>query len=161
DARTFQSMYRLLDRVGLGGADQGGAQVAANVEAWLATRPANDRPAFTFVDLVGTQRMMATVGGAPPIPPDTVGQATSTHDGGGAHADGLLGRIVDALRRRGTLDRTILVVLSDHGELLGEHGEFGHGRSLYEPVLHVPLLIRDPGRIPAGRRVATPVSTAG
>jgi len=75
--------------------------------------------------------------------------------------DHLLGRIVDALRRRGTLDRTILVVVSDHGEMLGEHGEFGHGHSLYEPVLHVPLLVRYPPRVPAGRRVTTPVSPVG
>jgi arylsulfatase A-like enzyme len=187
--RTFQSVYRLLDRVGFGGADKGGAEVADNVEAWLAARPAHDRPAFTFVNLieahfpyhqlpaevlgrfttrsrgelraVSTQLMMATFGGAPPSAPDTIEQATAMYDAGIAYADGLLGRLVDALRRRGALDRTILVVLSDHGELLGEHGEFGHGRSLYEPVLHVPLVIRAPGRIPAGRRVTTPVSTAG
>ncbi len=188
-ARTFQSMYRLLDRVGLGGADKGGAQVAANVEAWLAARPADDRPAFTFVNFieahfpyhqlpaeflgrftthsrgelwaVSSQLMMATFGGAPPTAPDTIEQATAMYDAGIAYADGLLGRLVEALRRNGRLDRTIVVVLSDHGELLGEHGEFGHGRSLYEPVLHVPLVIRAPSRVPAGRRVATPVSTAG
>jgi arylsulfatase A-like enzyme len=182
-------MYRLLDRVGLGSADKGGAQVAANVEAWLAARPTNDRPAFTFVNFteahfpyhqlpaevlarfttrsrgelraVSTQLMMATFGGAPPTAPDTIEQATAMYDAGVAYADGLLGRLVEALRRRGSLDRTIVVVLSDHGELLGEHGEFGHGRSLYEPVLHVPLAIRAPGRVPANRRLATPVSTAG
>jgi uncharacterized sulfatase len=105
--------------------------------------------------------MMATFGGTLPAGADVVEQATAMYDAGVAYADGLLGRLVAALRARGTLDRTILVVLSDHGELLGEHGEFGHGRSLYEPVLHVPLLVRHPARIPAGRRVATPVSTAG
>ena len=55
----------------------------------------------------------------------------------------------------------MLVVTADHGELLGEHGEFGHGRSLYEPVLRVPLLVRYPPRVRAGVRVSQPVSTAG
>jgi arylsulfatase A-like enzyme len=83
------------------------------------------------------------------------------YDAGVLYADSLLGRVVEALRRRGSLDRTILVVLADHGELLGEHGEFGHGRSLYEPALRVPLLVRYPPRVPPGVRVATPVSTVG
>jgi arylsulfatase A-like enzyme len=188
-AQTFQSMYRLLDRLGFGGADKGGAQVATNVETWLVARPPDDRPAFTFVNFieahfpyhqlppywlgrfttrsrrelraVSTQLMMAAFGGAPPVGPEVVEQATAMYDAGVAYADDLLGRLVDALRRRGTLDRTILIVLADHGELLGEHGEFGHGRSVYEPVLHVPLLVRYPPRIAADRRVTTPVSAAG
>lgn len=188
-ARTFQSMYRLLDRLGLGAPDKGGAQVAATLERWLAARPGDDRPAFTFVNLVeahfpyhqvpadylarftsaswrelralSTQLMMAAFGGTPPAGPEAIAQATAMYDAGIAYADALLGRVVDALARRGALDRTILVVTSDHGELLGEHGEFGHGRSLYEPVLHVPLLVRFPPRVPAGRRVETPVSLVG
>jgi arylsulfatase A-like enzyme len=68
--------------------------------------------------------------------------------------------VVEALRRRGSLDRTLLVVLADHGELLGEHEEFGHGLSTFQPTMRVPLLIRLPGVIePSG--VAAPVSTAG
>jgi arylsulfatase A-like enzyme len=188
-ARTFQSMHRLLDRLGYGAMDKGGAQVATNVEQWLAARSPDDRPAFTFVNFieaqfpyhqlpaewlgrfttksrralrgVSTQLMMAEFGGTPPTGPDVVEQATAMYDAGVAYADDLLGRLVAALRRRGTLDRTVLVVLADHGELLGEHGQFGHGRSVYEPVLHVPLLVRYAPRIPAGRRVATPVSPAG
>jgi len=53
------------------------------------------------------------------------------------------------------------VVLSDHGELLGEHGVFGHGNSLYEDETRVPLLFRYPDRLTAGSRVPTPVSTVG
>lgn len=188
-ARNFQSMHRLLDRLGLGAADKGGARVATNVERWLASRPPDDRPAFAFVNFieahfpyhqlppdylarfttrsrrelraVSMQLAMAAFGGTLPTAPDTIEQATAMYDAGVAYADMLLGRLVEALRRRGTLDRTVVVVLADHGELLGEHGEFGHGHSLYEPVLHVPLLVRFPPKVPAGRRVATPVSAVG
>jgi len=73
-------------------------------------------------------------------------------------ADARLGGVVDALRRRGVWDRTLLVVLSDHGEAFGEHGGFQHDQSLYEELLRVPLLVRLPDDAHAGRRVAEPVS---
>src|SRR4029453_13304865 len=74
----------------------------------------------------------------------------------------LLDRVVAALRARGTLDRTVLVVMADHGELLGERGAFfGHGPSLYQESVGGPLFGRSPPRIPAGGRVETPVSTLG
>ena len=84
------------------------------------------------------------------------------YDGGVAYTDELLRRVVDALRERGTLDRTILVVLADHGELLGERSRFfGHGPSIYQSLVHVPLLVRYPPRVAPGTRVAAPVSTLG
>jgi arylsulfatase A-like enzyme len=84
------------------------------------------------------------------------------YDGGVAYTSHLLHRVVEALRARGTLDQTILVVLADHGEILGEReGFFGHGPSLYQQSVGVPLLIRHPPRIPAGVRIARPVSTVG
>ena len=50
------------------------------------------------------------------------------------------------LQRRGVLDRTLVIVTSDHGEELGEHGLFEHGESLYRPEIRVPLLIVLPSR---------------
>src|SRR3990170_9028622 len=86
--------------------------------------------------------------------------ARALYDGGVRYSDELLRRVVEALRARGMLDRTLLVVLADHGEMLGEHGSFfGHGPSLYQQVVHVPLYLRHPPRIPGGVRVAAPVST--
>ena len=56
--------------------------------------------------------------------------------------DEQLGKLIDKLRRRGVLERTWLIVVSDHGESFGEHsGIFCHGSSLYQTELHVPLLI--------------------
>ncbi len=69
--------------------------------------------------------------------------------------DAEVGRLLAALRARGLLDRLAIVVLSDHGESFGEHGEFFHGGSLYETQLNVPLILRLPGI--AGRVVEDPV----
>jgi arylsulfatase A-like enzyme len=66
--------------------------------------------------------------------------------------------LAESLRTRGLLDNTILVVMSDHGEQFGEHDLYFHGNSLYPQLIHVPLLIRYPAKIPAGSRVTTPVS---
>ena len=61
-----------------------------------------------------------------------------------AFADSQVGRLLDALDRRGQLDRTVVVVAGDHGESLGDHGERDHGVFVYESVLRVPLILRAP-----------------
>jgi len=70
--------------------------------------------------------------------------------------DDELRRLVDALEAEGLLARTLLVLTSDHGEEFLDHGWIGHGATLPEEVLRVPLLLVGPG-IPAGRRIAEPV----
>lgn len=82
------------------------------------------------------------------------------YDGSIAWLDHRLGLLVDALASRGVLDDTMLIVTSDHGEEFGEHGVFTHGNSLYHDALHVPLVVRLPGRVPAGVRVRSWVTTA-
>lgn len=79
------------------------------------------------------------------------------YDGAIATIDDELGRLFAALAERRVLDATIVVVTADHGELLGEHG-FEHGNHLYLHLIHVPLLVRAPGRVPADVRVARTVS---
>ena len=59
------------------------------------------------------------------------------------------GRIIDALRASQVLDKTVVILLSDHGEEFWRHGSFGHGHTLYNELLHVPLLIRYPSILPA------------
>jgi arylsulfatase A-like enzyme len=80
------------------------------------------------------------------------------YDGAIAHADHALGELLDTLESRGVLANTIVVVTSDHGEEFGEHGVFEHGKSLYMPSLHVPLVVAFPGRVPAGITVRQPAS---
>jgi arylsulfatase A-like enzyme len=71
-----------------------------------------------------------------------------------ADLDEQLGRLIDELERRGILERTWLIVTSDHGESFGEQpGVFLHGTSLYQPQLHVPLAIVPPSRSPGGQVV--------
>lgn len=56
-----------------------------------------------------------------------------------------IGELMAALERRGRLDRTILVVVADHGESLDDHGELLHGVAYFDGVVHVPMLVRAPG----------------
>ena len=82
----------------------------------------------------------------------------AAYDGAIAEADYEVGRLLDSLRARGVLENTIVLVTSDHGELFGEHGLFEHAKTPYMPVIHVPLVVSWPGRVPEGVRVAQPVS---
>jgi arylsulfatase A-like enzyme len=72
--------------------------------------------------------------------------------------DRQLGWLIDELGRRGMLAKTLVIIASDHGEHLGDHGLFFHGGSLYRQLVQVPLLMVGDERIPAGRAVAEPVS---
>jgi arylsulfatase A-like enzyme len=189
--RGFSFIFRLLDRLGLQETDKGGTRVADSFEAWAKSRPADGgRPAFVFLNFIeahfpyhqlphddlfrftdlpySTLRSISLdlmgqqFGGKGRSVEEAGGPARDMYDGGIVHTSDLLGRVVAALRARGTLDRTVLVVLADHGEILGERGgHFGHGPSFYQESVGVPLLVRYPARIPAGTRVEAPVSTLG
>lgn len=124
---------------------------------------------FAWRDRLGTRPYFAMLNfmdaHAPYEPPDGFRarfnegkREVDRYDGGIAYEDSVIGTIVSRLRERGELDRTVLVVVSDHGEHWGEHGLESHGNSLYLPLLHVPLLVRAPGRAPAGQRIAPIVS---
>ncbi len=73
-------------------------------------------------------------------------------------ADLEAGRLLDELDRRGVLENTIVILASDHGEQLGEHGLFEHQNSLYRTAIHVPLLVHDPQVPGRARRVSSTVS---
>src|SRR5271157_148959 len=75
-----------------------------------------------------------------------------------AFVDTHVGLLLEQLTRQGLLDRTIVIITSDHGESMGEHDLFGHGLTLYRPEIHVPLLILGTTRLPANRVVTDPVS---
>lgn len=82
-----------------------------------------------------------------------------SYDGAIAQLDAELGRLFAALEEEGSLDSTLIIVTSDHGEEFGEHGHLAHGNGLHFPALHVPLLFRWPaGGVPAGVAVGDPVS---
>lgn len=80
------------------------------------------------------------------------------YDAGIAYVDFQVGKLMRFLERQGLEQRTIVVVLGDHGESLGEHQERTHGLTLYEATVHVPLIFRFPDSSPAASRSSTPVS---
>ena len=79
------------------------------------------------------------------------------YEGAIAYLDAEIGRLLDRLAGDGTLDNTLVIITSDHGEEFGEHAVFDHGNSLYMEGLHVPLAMRFRG-LPAGGVVGRPVS---
>ncbi len=118
--------------------------------AWLDRQGSG--PFFLWVHLYDAH--------APYAPPEPFATrfAAAPYDGGVAEDDLQLGRLLADLDRRGLAATTVVAVVADHGEELGEHGELTHGLLLYEPSLHVPLIVRAPGVLPAGWVVTTPVS---
>ncbi len=93
------------------------------------------------------------------LSPEGVQFAADAYDDCVADLDEQLGKLVDELGRRGVLENTWLIIVSDHGESFGEHaGIYCHGKSLYETELHVPLLVMPPGGAPSRRVVDEPVS---
>jgi arylsulfatase A-like enzyme len=76
------------------------------------------------------------------------------YDGALAYMDACIQTIFTALESLGILDQTIVVINSDHGESLYDHECWFDHHGLYDPVLHVPLILRYPSKVPAGQRVA-------
>ena len=75
------------------------------------------------------------------------------YDGAVAYMDACIQAIITALDALDILDQTIVVINADHGETLYDHECWFDHHGLYDPTLHVPLVIRYPGRVPAGKRV--------
>ncbi len=92
------------------------------------------------------------------LPSRAVRQLRDAYDGCLAYVDEQIGRVLEELKRRGLLDNTIVIVTADHGEMRGEAERFGHGFDVHAPVLHVPLIVRYPPRVPPGLRVDGAVS---
>jgi arylsulfatase A-like enzyme len=82
----------------------------------------------------------------------------AAYEGAIAYLDSEISRLLDDLKGRGTLDRTILVITSDHGEGMGEQDRFVHGTDLHSPTVRVPLLIRFPTHIAGSQVRDEPVS---
>src|SRR5207245_5723527 len=118
-----------------------GSATARIASLWL--EGVNDRPFFLFFHVYEPH--------APYEPPEPFkSRFALPYDGEIATADQVVGGLLDALRRLGLYERAIVIVLSDHGEGLGEHGEDEHGILLYRWALQVPLLMKLPGSARAG-----------
>ncbi len=81
------------------------------------------------------------------------------YDGEVSYHDAQLAEFLEKMDDLGLTDDTIFVITSDHGEEFDDHGSWGHGHSIFQELLHVPLVVRWPGVTEAGSRVAQTVST--
>ncbi len=100
----------------------------------------------------GGRRLPELAPTATPLSADDVAHLARLYDGSVAWADACFGLFMAGLEDQGLLDVVTVVVLSDHGELLGENGQFGHRGSLDDAVTRVPLMVRPAGGV-QGRRV--------
>ncbi len=102
-------------------------------------------------------RLSLAIDDAEPLGPRQLDLFRTAYDATLVELDELLAAVFEGLERRGLRDSTVVVLTSDHGEHLGEHGSYLHQYSLFEPVVSVPLVVWAPGRIEPGRE-AVPVS---
>ena len=146
---------------------------------WLEDVRQPDRPFFAFVDFMETHHPLKPPVGfrrqfvpsedfaysysietipAYRTPPEQIdGRKTRVwrqlYEASLAYLDEEVAALLDYLERRAMLDDTLVIVVSDHGEHLGEHGIWGHYWGAYEPLARVPLIVRYPPLFSGGRRV--------
>jgi arylsulfatase A-like enzyme/Flp pilus assembly protein TadD len=89
---------------------------------------------------------------APYSPPAQYAEYAA-YDGEIAYADEIVGRLIRFLKSHQLYDGSTIVLLSDHGEGLGDHGERAHGLFLYDETIHVPLIVKQAGSTGGGRRI--------
>lgn len=130
---TFDSGFMRVDSGREANAERRGNAVVDDAVRWLEGVPA-DRPFFGWVHLYD-----AHVGYLPPPP------FAATYDGELAFVDQQVGRLVEALRARNLIDKTLIIAVGDHGESLGQHGEAEHGVFVYDAVLRIPFIATGPG----------------
>jgi choline-sulfatase len=129
-------------------AQRRGGETAALALRWL--QKVKDGPFFLFFHIYEPH--------SPYEPPEPFkSRYPLAYDGEIATADQIVGDFLEELRRVGVYDRALVILLSDHGEGLGEHGEEEHGILLYRWALQVPLLLKLPGARRAGSSLAAPV----
>ncbi len=113
---------------------------------WLKGR-AVGKPFFVWIHLYDPH--------APYTPPEPFRTrfADDPYAGEVAYTDAVVGKIVQDLESRKLLESTLVAVVGDHGEGLGDHGEQTHALLVYNSTLHVPMLLHFPGLIPSGTTV--------
>jgi tetratricopeptide (TPR) repeat protein len=125
-----------------------GSRTIDVAETWL--EKIGQRPFFLFVHLYEPH--------TPYSPPEPFrSQYKSAYDGEIAHVDQILGNFLESLKQRGLYDKSLIILLSDHGEGLNDHGEDEHGIFLYREALQVPLLVKLPKSHKGGKSVKAPV----
>jgi arylsulfatase A-like enzyme/Tfp pilus assembly protein PilF len=119
-----------------GQVERRGDDVVHRAEAWMGAHP--QRPRFVWVHLYDPHDPYE------PPPPYSQIYKDRLYDGEIAYADAALGKLLSYLKREQRYRNALIIVVGDHGEGLGEHGEQTHGIFLYDSTTHVPLLIKLP-----------------
>ena len=134
------------------GAERRANEVADAAGRWLSSPAANDAPFFMWVHFYDPH--------APYDPPSPYRErfAGRPYDGEIAFTDAQIGRVLEALRASGRERDTVVMVLADHGEGLGDHGEATHAVLTYQSTMRVPFVVAGPG-VPAAKMVAERVAT--
>lgn len=164
-ALRFLGMNSVLDKDSEGSGDTGGAQgvrkradvVNQEVLRWIDRDGA--RPFLAFLNYFDVHY---PYGGPPtyPKPAWDHGGRIDEYDASVKYSDDAIGRLLQELGRRGLTHKTLVIITSDHGESLGQHGLIYHGQALYRELIDVPLVIWYPGHVPERVRVPTPISNA-
>jgi arylsulfatase A-like enzyme/Tfp pilus assembly protein PilF len=128
-----------------------GEVVVQHASAWLNAHPAS--PRFVWIHLYDPHDPYE------PPPPYSEIYKERLYDGEIAYADSVLAGFVSFLKKHAWYDHSIIVVVGDHGEGLGEHREETHGIFLYDSTTHVPLIMKVPNQQTAGRVVKAQVRT--
>lgn len=162
----FLGVDSLLDTDDEGSVQMGGAQgvrkraAAVNQEllGWIDGGK-RAQPFFAFLNYYDVHH---PYGGPASFGKPAWAQQTAVdhYDDGVRYVDDAIGQLMAEIERRGLGQNTLVIVTSDHGESLGQHGIAYHGETLYREQIHVPLVFWYPGRIPAGVRVATAITNA-
>jgi arylsulfatase A-like enzyme/Flp pilus assembly protein TadD len=143
----YEDTIEFRGGTGLGGLQRPGTETLRASRDWL--RSVAGRPFLFFFHIYEPH--------TPYEPPEPfASRYPSKYDGEIATADWIVGQLFDELKHLGVYDRAIVVLLSDHGEGLGDHGEDEHGVLLYDEAIHVPLLLRLPGAQMAGAAAGAP-----
>ena len=125
--------------------------VVSRVEHWLAVHSTG--PRFVWMHLYDPHEPYA------PPPPYADAYKTQPYDGEIAYADSAVRQLLTRLQRRNQYDGALIILVGDHGESLGEHGEKAHGVFLYDATVHVPLILKLPSRQRAGTVINRQVRT--
>ena len=151
-ARGFDFYNDEVDPLGndrmIGRVQRDGRETLHALEKWLDDR--TGKPFFAFLHLYEPH--------TPYTPPEPYFSRYANHyDGEIAYADAIVGEFIDDLKQKGVYDEALIILLSDHGEGLGDHGEQEHAIFVYREELQVPLMVKLPHQAKAGMTIGTPV----
>ena len=144
----YQDEIEVTASLGLQGIQRTGDETLDALRSWIRT--SSREPFFLFFHIYEPH--------TPYDPPEPFASLYDDgYDGEVASADAIVGEFLSELRSLDAYDESLVILLSDHGEGLGEHGEDEHGLLLYRTTLQVPLIVKLPGSYRAGESVSHPV----